>query len=44
MLNSDVNKGNQQDVNKRETLRVDIGCGDRKPDNFVGVDVCPGLG
>lgn len=44
MLNSDVNKGNQQDVNKHETLRVDIGCGDRKPDNFVGVDVCPGLG
>jgi predicted O-linked N-acetylglucosamine transferase (SPINDLY family) len=44
MLNSDVNKGNQQDVNNHETLRVDIGCGDRKPDNFVGVDVCSGLG
>jgi FkbM family methyltransferase len=23
-------------------LRVDIGCGDSKPDGFVGVDICPG--
>jgi len=23
-------------------LRVDIGCGDRKPEGFIGVDVCPG--
>ncbi|WP_377475544.1 MAG: FkbM family methyltransferase [Microcoleus anatoxicus] len=39
-----VNKGNPQDLHKGDMLRVDIGCGDRKPDNFVGVDVCPGLG
>jgi FkbM family methyltransferase len=23
-------------------LRVDIGCGDSKPDGFIGVDICPG--
>lgn len=23
-------------------LKVDIGCGDSKPDGFVGVDICPG--
>jgi Predicted O-linked N-acetylglucosamine transferase, SPINDLY family len=39
-----LSKGNQESFPKSETLRVDIGCGDRKPDNFVGVDVCPGLG
>ncbi|MEG4998382.1 FkbM family methyltransferase [Microcoleus sp. B4-D4] len=44
VVDTNVNRGNQQDLHKGEMLRVDIGCGDRKPDNFVGVDVCPGLG
>lgn len=25
-------------------LRIDIGCGTNKPDNFIGVDICPGPG
>lgn len=25
-------------------LRVDIGCGDTKPEHFIGVDICPGPG
>jgi len=39
-----LSKGNRESFPKSEMVRVDIGCGDRKPDNFVGVDVCPGLG
>ena len=40
----EVSKGNRELFSQSEILRVDLGCGDRKPDNFVGVDVCPGLG
>lgn len=29
-------------TNDRPTLRVDLGCGDRKPPGFVGVDIAPG--
>ncbi|BAZ16565.1 type 11 methyltransferase [Calothrix sp. NIES-4071] len=29
---------------EQDILRVDIGCGDRKPQNFVGVDIHPGIG
>ncbi|MDF0555970.1 CmcI family methyltransferase [Kamptonema sp. UHCC 0994] len=39
-----LSKANLELFPKSETVRVDLGCGDRKPENFVGVDVCPGLG
>jgi predicted O-linked N-acetylglucosamine transferase (SPINDLY family)/cephalosporin hydroxylase len=40
----EISKGNRELFSQSEILRVDLGCGDRKPDNFVGVDVCPGVG
>jgi predicted O-linked N-acetylglucosamine transferase (SPINDLY family)/glycosyltransferase involved in cell wall biosynthesis len=37
---------NNENTNKMNSkiMRVDLGCGVNKPDNFIGVDIYPGLG
>ncbi|MBW4683465.1 MAG: glycosyltransferase [Microcoleus vaginatus WJT46-NPBG5] len=34
---------NQMSANNSETLRVDLGCGPKKPEGFIGVDIYPWL-
>jgi predicted O-linked N-acetylglucosamine transferase (SPINDLY family)/cephalosporin hydroxylase len=42
-VKDDASKSNREFLSQSQVVRVDLGCGDRKPANFVGVDVCPGV-
>jgi predicted O-linked N-acetylglucosamine transferase (SPINDLY family) len=43
-MQNQLSLGHLQSIAKTDKLRVDIGCGNHKPENFIGVDIAPGIG